>query len=965
MKFILDDFEAAKVEKNFVDRIAPRQVFWQHYEKANAEAMESPLVLSYYGVSGVGKTALIRQLKKELIETYPEAKYLELDFDFAERRESYRILAWMRKKLAEKYKFTFPMFEVAYYSLMLRLGEAVEKPEMQSMINSSPVLSFLCDSGSFESDSEIISDVFRLTDEGVTLFQNSFSKRKHMLQNLMTNDLRQLLSDLPIYFAVDLRENLAKETHPFVMFLDTYEKLVNTMAVIGDPLRNDLWLRGEKGILARLPNVIWVISGREELRWEQLDVSGHWDGVLHSYLLDTLSQQDAAEFLTHAGVTDVAAQQEIYRQTNGLPVYLDLCAEQYLQDGTTAVNQDVLFARCTRYMDDPEKNILFLLSCLGTWTQDSAYAAGKQMPFDFSPVFYVKLLGASFVLTEDGVHYTLMDPVGKVLREHCPSVIRRACMEWMVQVEKKSETMDIPRYMQLLLEDIHSQDDLNAVMDKLEDTLVGLIESYQLVSFYEYLEPLWRIASNKYQESDVFAQIWTLYSMALYKTGEYEMAEQFGLQALEQLQQGKGAIDAIRLAATNMAVQYSERCFFQKIPPLLEPLWKELSNTMGEEHFVSQEIAHMIAVAYGVLEQKEAEVLWETRFDREKIENPQDGDAPTETEAEIAAMQEEALRRWEAKDYQGYVDHQIAAINRAQELFGVHHLQMLLMMEDLAKKLNAIAMHEDAIAIQQAAVKRYTDSIGLHDGRTTMARMALYQYLSEADRVKEAMEMAPEIIADLTENYGAQFAATLNFRMTVFCDKMLCKDREVTREEDLREILRGLQELKKEMLESPTPENTKLDQVEELIAALQGDYPEEPVIHQKVSGIVSVEAARIQMEKEPCVSDIWLFGDPMEKRIKKAVNTYAVDIDDTEVLLQVDGSVRRNGKAGFVFTKDMFFFKVLGEEGSAAIKNIEDVRAGKAEVHVYLRGRKSPIKVITAQDVSVTRVLRNFLGLDE
>lgn len=978
MRFIIDDFEAPKAEKIFVDRIEPRQIFWQHYEQANSAPMEVPLVLSYYGVGGIGKTALNQQLKKELAAKYPKAKYLELDFDFVERREPYRILALMRKKLAEQYKFSFPMFEVAYYSLMLQMGEEANKPEAQSLVSSSPVLSFLCNSASFVPGGEIISSVLQLADEGIALFRNSFSKRKNMLKKLSAADPKQLLQELPIYFAADLRENLSKEKHPFVMFLDTYEKLVNEMAAIGDPLRNDLWLRGDKGIIARLPNVIWVIGGREKLKWDKLDVPGHWDGVLHQYLLGTLSQQDAAAFLENAGVTDPAVQREIYLQTEGLPVYLDLCVEQYLEDGQTALNRnrDALFERCTRYMNDQEKNILFLLACLETWTEESAYAAGQQMPFDFSPVFYEKLLSFSFVLTNDGIHYTLMRQIGQILREHCPPAIRRACMNLMVQaaepvpqaaeaVPEEPAQMDVSRYMQLLLADIHNEDDLDAVMNDLEDHLLELIESYQLSSFYDYLEPLWHLAVEHYRDSYAFARLQTFYSMALYKIGEYEQAEQHGVESLQQLQRIKGELSAVEIAMSNMATQYSDRCLFQKIPQLFASLWQEIADTFGEDHIVAQNIAHIIAVSYGVLEQTQEEALWKKRFSQQVIAELVEQYEPTEMEQELTALCEKAEQLWAAQDYQGYVDQQLAAINRGQELYGPYSLEMLKMMEDLAKRLNDMKLHEDAIEVQQEAVTRYTDSIGLHDGTTAMARASLYNYLCDNGRGAEALEMAPEIIEDLNRNFGEQFAMSLNFRFNVACERMIQLEEEIAGEEDLLAILQVMEELREEMLACPMRENTLLREVEDMIAVLKGESREEPEPKpKKAAGGVSVEAARGQRAAEKRVDDIWIIGDAMEKRIKKAVNTYAVDIDETDVLLQADGTVRRNGKAGFVFTKDMVFFKSTFDEGSALISNIEDIRPGKTEVLLQIKGRKSPVKVITAQEQAVARVLRAFLGMD-
>ena len=91
MKFILDEMERPKAERIFVDRVEPRQQFWDAFAKVQ-QGLEEPYVLHYYGVGGIGKTSLHSQLIRELKHRCPEAKFADLDFDFVERREPYRVM---------------------------------------------------------------------------------------------------------------------------------------------------------------------------------------------------------------------------------------------------------------------------------------------------------------------------------------------------------------------------------------------------------------------------------------------------------------------------------------------------------------------------------------------------------------------------------------------------------------------------------------------------------------------------------------------------------------------------------------------------------------------------------------------------------------------------------------------------------------------------------------------------------
>lgn len=187
-------------------------------------------MLHYYGVGGIGKTSLHSQLIKELQERCPQGKYVDLDFDFVERREPYRVMGLLKKKLSQAWNFQFPLFDVACYTFLCRMGEEGNKTEVESFVSGSQVLNFLCDAASMVPGASLVGGILKLVDEGVAVARNLFSSKKQVLRSLESMDIRQLRDQLPVYFAADLRANLKKEKQPFVIFLDTYEKLVNEFA---------------------------------------------------------------------------------------------------------------------------------------------------------------------------------------------------------------------------------------------------------------------------------------------------------------------------------------------------------------------------------------------------------------------------------------------------------------------------------------------------------------------------------------------------------------------------------------------------------------------------------------------------------------------------------------------------------------------------------------------------------------
>ncbi|MBQ9422449.1 MAG: hypothetical protein IJU32_02610, partial [Pyramidobacter sp.] len=71
---------AVKKAREFTDREAPRRLFWDQYEKTKAQP-GSVHVLNYYGIGGIGKSRLLRQLAQEMGEKAPDSVVLSLDFN--------------------------------------------------------------------------------------------------------------------------------------------------------------------------------------------------------------------------------------------------------------------------------------------------------------------------------------------------------------------------------------------------------------------------------------------------------------------------------------------------------------------------------------------------------------------------------------------------------------------------------------------------------------------------------------------------------------------------------------------------------------------------------------------------------------------------------------------------------------------------------------------------------------------
>jgi tetratricopeptide (TPR) repeat protein len=140
----------------------------------------------------------------------------------------------------------------------------------------------------------------------------------------------------------------------------------------GKVYQRDEWVRE---LVAQLPEVLWVICGRERLRWEEADPD--WGKRLSQHLVGGLADADAGSFLVSCGIADGAVQQAIIKGSQGVPYYLDLAVDTYCEiresKGREPVPADfaptpmAVFMRFLRHLTQPEVETLKVLAVPRFW----------------------------------------------------------------------------------------------------------------------------------------------------------------------------------------------------------------------------------------------------------------------------------------------------------------------------------------------------------------------------------------------------------------------------------------------------------------------------------------------------------------------------------------------------------------------------------------------------------------------
>ena len=440
----------AKATKEFTDREEPRKAFWEKYNKMLQGNSNEIQVISYYGFGGIGKSSLLLKLKEEIEEKVPNSKIEFLDIEKLEETNNnlLDILKVIEKDLRTRYNFSFPIFDLVAYEYETKMGRTATKPELSSIFDESKELGFLKDVISEIPLIGSFAKIIYFADAGKNLLKDRLqnNKLRQRLLDIENTSAEEIKQHLSYYFALDLKENLKNEKAPFVFFIDTYEKLVNELTQRGDVLSNDLWLRSDEGLICRVPNVLWVIAGREKLKWQEIDES--WNDALDQHLLGVLSLSDATHFLQTAGIEDEQLIHQIYNLTHGTPMYLDLCVDTYLklkEKGQEPTIDDFngdttkLIKRFLMYMDDTERDFTIMLAHIPEWTDDTIEAISMKMNGSFSFSLYEKVKSFSFVENENG-KYRIHESIKDIVVANTPEIMRNKYSK--VQEEETNEKIE-------------------------------------------------------------------------------------------------------------------------------------------------------------------------------------------------------------------------------------------------------------------------------------------------------------------------------------------------------------------------------------------------------------------------------------------------------------------------------------------------------------------------------------------
>lgn len=545
--------------RQFTDRTEPQAAFRNAYVDLanNMPGANNSRVITYYGMGGMGKTRLLLQLRQNLTQEpvcaeKNNGKPLVVYFDFEECQEDVQILTRLRNILNRDYGWQFPRFELGLYLYSKTVGEEAEVPTTKPVSDQKPLLKLFVD---IASEIPLVGPVFKIlnyVDQGQAMVRDLRKQHADIAKEFEELSPAEQHDALPGLFAADLNAYTEKASSPLVMLLDTHERIAESVSQ-GSALLRDLWLYGEDRLIPMTKNTLWVIAGRHKIQWEAKDCP------MEQHLLGSLSNEDAGSFLTAAGLPQHLIP-ELCKLTDGTPLYLDVCVDQYeqlLRHGETpdlskfGNGDSARLIKCyLKYMDKSTKELVYMLTFIPQWDERLVRSAAAQVLGSFSLADFKRVKKLSITLPLDQTHYFIHRAVADILQKDPDNDSREATAQFLI--DHFSQVLDTAspfseEYSSALMQVMHGglllHQDRTALAYFYEKdmakhvALLGRCRRYDMVK--QIFAPYWERAAEN--TSDY------LYATALADRAWHAYLRKEGKNASERSNIMNQAIEAVKL----------------------------------------------------------------------------------------------------------------------------------------------------------------------------------------------------------------------------------------------------------------------------------------------------------------------------------------------------------------------------------------------------------------------------------
>lgn len=416
-----------KAQRIFADRELPRDTFKNAVNNFNPSDHS---VINFYGFGGIGKSRLLKELSNSGVLN-SEWCHVRIDMEDSAYQDCAFCLRTLRQTLAQQFKpkLSFRSFDFAYLIYLQKINPdiTINDPSLE-YLQTSDLMTDIAQAMIVTLEAlpvaNIVTKLAVLGKKGVNVLDKWWhANGKDIFKELPSLTPQQIAERLPMMLAEDLNAALGKHgAQKLCVFIDSYEAMWDNAYREGHYFTVDEWVR--QWIIYH-PNILFVIAGRDKLRWAEHDPD--WEPVLDAHILETLSVQDARYFLESCEINDNDIVDLIVENSKGVPFYLDVSVDTYQKikfERTPTINdfqgrtQREVLDRFIRYLDHTESATMKVLaSCCQFDSQLFRYLI-RQFNTGYPATDLDRLTQHSFIQTLSEHVYSINPLMKQALLDH-------------------------------------------------------------------------------------------------------------------------------------------------------------------------------------------------------------------------------------------------------------------------------------------------------------------------------------------------------------------------------------------------------------------------------------------------------------------------------------------------------------------------------------------------------------------
>ncbi|WP_410508389.1 tetratricopeptide repeat protein [Methanosarcina hadiensis] len=706
-----------KVECPFVDR----KEFIEAFDKAFQNIdLKDYSILVYYGVAGIGKTSLRKELSTLLKKHNESAFHMKIiwtsiDFATEQYRQPYKFLEVLSSQLRQKYDIKFNSFDVALATYWKKVNPHI--PLVKENYSEDSIVRDVLDICNEFVPVNLIPNVLNLAKSLPELYQKWALKRKEDISRLSDLEPAEIDELLPVYWAYDLADHLQNTSESAVIFIDTYEALWEKERDIGSFNDRDKWLR--KLIENIQKSCLWIICGRETLRWEEVDED--WENYLDQHKIEKLPEKDSLDLLKRCGITEEDIQKALIESSEGVPYYLELSIETYRKikkkkqpaPEDFAKVPDGIFYRFVKYLDREEKETLKVLSVPRYWNRELFEILIEKFNTGYPVTSFSELHSFSFMDIDDKGKCSMHQLIRKSLQEYQDQYLKKKVHNFMLNYySNQLKELDIksitPEHETALTEAFyHAKETLE--VEHLSKWFVSVSDPFYRAAFWQLITPMYEevrqiLEAELGSEHPDIATTLNNLAALYYYMGEYKKALPFYQRALETMEKVRDP-EYPYVAATlnNLATLYRQIGEYEKALPFYKRALEIMEKVRGAQHpDVATTLSNLAGLYEDMGEYEKALPLYKRTLKiDEKTLSPQHPNIAT-TINNLAAFYARI------GDYEKALPLYKRALDIREKVLGFEH-------PDVAQTLNNFAVFYESIGEYEKALPLYKRALDIRE----------------------------------------------------------------------------------------------------------------------------------------------------------------------------------------------------------------------------------------------------------